>query len=419
MKNSLKNLSKFIGSGCTPSRKNIFYWNKKDFFWLKTEQLGEFKIQKTSEFISQKAVDECNLKIYPKNTISVAMYGEGKTRGNVSLIDSPMTTNQACCNIIIDEKKIDFGYVYYYLKTQYENLRKLSAGVRKNLNADDIKNFPIIYPENISMQKKISSVLFALDEKISLNKKINATLEDMAKTLYDYFFVQFDFPDENGKPYKISGGKMIFSPELNRNIPLGWQVKKISDFGNLKNGINYEKKTVGDKIFKIVNVKNISESKFSILTETLDDINLPSKNAENYLTTEEDILIARSGTPGAVRIITGKNKSVIFCGFIICLKLNDKIFKNYLVLTLQKNYEIIATKSAGTILQNITQDTLKNFLLVTPPTKILEKFNAKIEPIISKINENLQENNLLEKLRDFLLPLLMNGQVGFEEEKIL
>lgn len=329
-----------------------------------------------------------------------------------------VSTGFAVLDVI--SEKIDANFLFYQLSQEkiiqhLQSIAEQSMTSYPAIRPDDLKNLEIDLPP-LEVQKQIGNFLYSLDKKISLNKKINATLEEMAKTIYDYYFVQFDFSDENGKPYKSSGGKMIFSPELQREIPEGWEVKTLSDFGNLKNGINYEKNTVGDKIFKIVNVKNISDSKFSILTETLDDINLPSKNAKNYLTTEEDILIARSGTPGAVRVITGKNKSVIFCGFIICLKLNDEISKNYLMFTLQKNYEIIAVKSTGTILQNITQDTLKNFLFVTPPTKILEKFNAKVEPIILKINKNLQENNLLENLRDFLLPMLMNGQVTFAKE---
>lgn len=407
----LKNLSKFIGSGCTPDRKNFSYWNNANVAWLKTEQLGEYRIDSTNEYISQQAVSECNLRVYPKNTISVAMYGEGKTRGNVSIINAPMTTNQACCNIELDDNKIDHRYVYYYLKMHYQDLRRLSSGVRKNLNSDDIKNFPIRYPEQLEVQKNIADVLSALDDKILLNKKINATLEEMARTLYDYYFVQFDFPDENGKPYKSSGGKMIFNAELNREIPAGWQVCKLSEFGNLKNGINYDKNTSGDKLVKIVNVKDISASKFSITTESLDDIILPSAQIEKYLTTTEDILIARSGIPGAARAITGENKFVIYCGFIICLKLYNQIFKNYLLFTLQKNYEIISVKSTGTIMPNVTQDTLKKIPLIEPPQEILQKFNATVEPMLDELNRKLLENQTLANLRDYLLPLLMNGQV--------
>jgi len=107
-----------------------------------------------------------------------------------------MATNQACCNVAIDPDKADFEYVYYFLKTQYDELRNLSSGVRKNLNTNDIKNYPIRLPENLDSQKKIANVLKVLDTKIELNNSVNSELEAMAKTLYDYWFVQFDFPDD-------------------------------------------------------------------------------------------------------------------------------------------------------------------------------------------------------------------------------
>ena len=290
----------------------------------------------------------------------------------------------------------------------------LIGAVQKALTIEMLSKIEIELPP-LSEQKKIGAFLYSLDEKISLNKKINATLEAMAKTLYDYWFVQFDFPDENGKPYKSSGGKTIFNAELGREIPEGWQVGKLSEFGNLKNGINYDKNTIGDALIKIVNVKDISASSLAIAIESLENIKLPSKQIKKYLTSDEDILIARSGIPGAVRILAGKNVPVIYCGFIICLKLFDKSYKNYLIFNLQKNYEIILTQSAGTIMQNVTQETLKKLQLAMPPATILKNFNLIINQIISEMQKNLLENFKLSELRDFLLPLLMNGQVGFKE----
>ncbi len=150
----LKNISTLIGSGVTPLRSNEHFWNDGIIPWLKTEQLGEFEIYETSEKISQRAIDETSIKIFPVNTISIAMYGEGRTRGNVSILKREMTTNQACCNVVIDPKKADYKYVYYFLKTQYNQLRNLSSGVRKNLNSNDIKEFEIRLPDSLITQEK-------------------------------------------------------------------------------------------------------------------------------------------------------------------------------------------------------------------------------------------------------------------------
>ncbi len=321
--------------------------------------------------------------------------------------------------VIPDETKIDKRFAYYLVSSPVVR-KQLDAAAQqtkiRHTSPDAIKACEAWIPENISTQRSIGKLLDALDEKIALNKKINATLEAIAKTLYDYWFVQFDFPDENGKPYKTSGGKMIYSSELGRDISAGWEVGTLENFGTLKNGINYDKNTIGDCRVKIVNVKDISNSTFSIATESLDDINLPEEQTRKYLTTTKDILIARSGIPGAVRTLADENFHSIYCGFIICFQPQNKLWKNFMTFTLQKHYEIISTQSAGTIMQNITQDTLKNFRLIVPPLSVLEKFNRVVEPMIFKINKNILESRRLAALRDWLLPMLMNGQIDFKEK---
>tara|TARA_B110000003_G_scaffold167109_1_gene167126 strand:+ start:1482 stop:3104 length:1623 start_codon:yes stop_codon:yes gene_type:complete len=190
----IEDLALNVSSGITPLRSNPDFWNEGSIPWLKTEQLGQKDIYETNEHISEIAVSETSIKLNPKNTLSIAMYGEGKTRGNVSILREPMTTNQACCNIVLDEQFADVEYIYYGLKNNYYNLRNLSSGVRKNLNSGDIKGFSVALPESLADQKKITKVLSTLDAKIELNNRINAELEAMAKLLYDYWFVQFDFP---------------------------------------------------------------------------------------------------------------------------------------------------------------------------------------------------------------------------------
>ena len=398
---TLKNLANFIGSGCTPSRKNISYWNSADVLWLKTEQLGEYKITSTAEHISHKAVIECNLRIYPKNTISVAMYGEGKTRGNVSLLGAPMTTNQACCNIEIDDAKIDYRYVYYYLKGQYENLRQLSAGVRKNLNADDIKNFMIRYPEDKVTQKKITAVLGALDNKIALNKKINATLETMAKTLYDYWFVQFDFPDENGKPYKTSGGKMIYSSELGRDIPVGWEVKTLGDLLT-ENTTLFNQQTIEPTIDLSVMPSS------SIALDELSSSEMFSTNL--FKMKEGDILfgsirpyLKKAGIAPCNGVVVGtvhsyqakKEFDYTFALFTVC---RDKFF-DYAVKV-----------STGTRMPIIKSENLLSYKIAYSENVVRLFDMPNLKRIICK---NLQENRRLAELRDWLLPMLMNGQIKF------
>jgi type I restriction enzyme, S subunit len=142
-------IAKRVSSGITPLRSNAAFWSNGTIPWLKTEQLGEKYIYETTEKITEEALKKTSIKVYPPNTLSIAMYGEGKTRGNLSIIKTEMATNQACCNIELNEKVADYEYVYYFLKTQYKQLRNLSSGVRKNLNSNDIKNFNFRLPENL------------------------------------------------------------------------------------------------------------------------------------------------------------------------------------------------------------------------------------------------------------------------------
>lgn len=234
----------------------------------------------------------------------------------------------------------------------------------------------------------------------------------MAKQLYDYWFVQFDFPNEEGKPYKSNGGAMKYSSELNREIPENWEISTLDELGSFRNGINYSKDEIGDKTYRIVNVRNISSSSLFLDTIDLDEICLISKSADRYQVGEQDILIARSGTPGATRIIQSTQEYVIFCGFIICFSVNASNQKCLLTYLLKDLETVTKEQSNGSILSNISQDVLKKLLAVVPPSNILESFNSKVLPIWNKIDQTISEINSLKKQRDELLPLLMSGQVS-------
>lgn len=179
----------------------------------------------------------------------------------------------------------------------------------------------------------------------------------MAKQLYDYWFVQFDFPNEEGKPYKSSGGEMVWNEKLKREIPSCFEVMHLGDLCHFRNGINYAKDEVGEK-YEVVNVRNISSSELLLDGGTFDTINVAKSKADNYLLDCEDIIIARSGCPGSTRLLLSPSNT-LFCGFIICCSPNDKKFRNYLTYCLKQYEGTNATTSGGSILQNVSQDTLK------------------------------------------------------------
>ena len=313
---------------------------------------------------------------------------------------------------IVDGKYLNAFMHTRYIQKYFEN-NASGSGQRYTLSNDTISNIPVLLP-SIEEQHTIGKLLADLDRKIELNKQINDNLEAMAKQLYDYWFVQFDFPNEEGKPYKSSGGKMVWNEKLKREIPSCFNIANMEKLCKFRNGINYSKDETGND-FQIVNVRNISSSKILLDGEDFDTITVPMTKAENYLLKSEDIIIARSGCPGSTRLLISPTNT-LFCGFIICCTPHNSSMRNYLTYCLKQLEGTNATTSGGSILQNVSQDTLKGLLIVVPNKQIIDKFNETIELIFTRILNCLKETKALTKQRDELLPLLMNGQVSVNSD---
>ena len=399
----LKNIALVIGSGITPRRDNKNYWEGGVIPWLKTEQLGEKNIYDTNEKITKFALDDTSIKIFPVNTLSMAMYGEGRTRGNVSILKKEMATNQACCNIVLDKEKADYEYVYYYLKTQYEQLRSLSSGVRKNLNSNDIKEFEIKLP-SLSTQQKIAAVLSALDTKIELNYRINAELESMAKTLYDYWFVQFDFPNEKGKPYKSAGGKMVWNEALKREIPLGWEVGTLLDIADFMNGLPCQKfRPTGSESLRVIKIREMHEG-FSENSE-LTRPDIPQK----AIIENGDVLFSWSASL-EVQIWSGGKGALNQHIFKVTSDKYPKSFYYYQLINYLTHFKMMA-ENRKTTMGHITQEHLQQSRIALPTKHLTLKLEKIIDPIFKRKTVNEIDSQTLTELRDWLLPMLMNGQV--------
>lgn len=413
----LKDISIQIGSGITPSRTNCKYWENGTIPWLKTEQLDEYEIYETSEHITEQALKETSIKIFPVNTLSIAMYGEGKTRGNVAILKIPMTTNQACCNVVINEEKANYKYVYYFLKTRYNQLRSLSSGVRKNLNSNDIKEFELRIPINVSDQQRIASVLSALDAKIQLNNRINAGLEAMAKTLYDYWFVQFDFPDANGKPYKTSGGKMVWNEQLKREIPEGWETGILNDLGEVIGGSTPPREI--EEYFTKDGMAWITPKDLSLntgnkfITKGEWDITDAGIKAASLNVMPKDTILFSSRAPIGYLAISQEEVTTNqgFKSFVP----NKGFPTEYIYYTIKNLIPIIDNHAVGSTFKEISGGTLKTIKTCLPEKKVIEKFTQIVKPIFEKQNLLELENQHLSSLRDWLLPMLMNGQVTVGE----
>ncbi len=402
-------ISKRVSSGLTPLRSNAEFWQGGTICWLKTEQLGEKYIYSTSEKISETALKKTSIKLFPPNTLSIAMYGEGKTRGNVSIIKSEMATNQACCNIELDPEIADFEYVYYFLKTQYNELRNLSSGVRKNLNSDDIKNFTVRLPKTLTEQKKIAAVLSSLDAKIDCNNRINAKLEAMAKTLYDYWFVQFDFPDKNGKPYKSSGGKMVYNTALKREIPEGWDAGIASDLFDFNPPLSLSVNTEASYI----DMNSLPVTGFMTNPPEL------KMFAGGMKFQNGDVVVARitpcleNGKTALISLLRDDEVGFGSTEFIVIRGKETSLsaFASQLSRSIPFRQFAISNMTGTSGRKRIDAGTLETFSLPLPPKGLLLTFEKMTAAFFKRMTNNAQENQHLTQLRDWLLPMLMNGQV--------
>ncbi|MCL1965742.1 MAG: restriction endonuclease subunit S [Candidatus Bathyarchaeota archaeon] len=226
MKYRLRDVCTKITSGGTPKSTNSTYYGGH-IPWLRTQEINFADIVQTELHITEKGLNNSSAKWIPANSVIVAMYGV--TAGKSAINKIPLTTNQACCNLIVDDSKADFQYVYYQLKLDYEKIAGLAnGGAQQNLNVRIISDYEIDLPD-LPAQRAIAKTLSIIDDKIVNNSKINHNLEQIAQTIFKSWFVDFDFPDQEGIPYKTTGGKMQYNNELGIDVPLGWKSGTIND----------------------------------------------------------------------------------------------------------------------------------------------------------------------------------------------
>ena len=340
------------------------------------------------------------------------------TVGNVALYSQevPFSNIRINSGMVIIRVNKNFWHPYFvYLFFQSHLFKKQ---ISRLISGSAQPQLPISILETVSIpqltldeQKEIIFNIKSIDQKIQINNQINQELEAMAKTLYDYWFVQFDFQDQNGKPHKSSGGKMVYNQELKREIPEGWGVEKLGELAQFKNGINYEKTSSGSEKVKIINVRNISSSTIFINQTDLDEIFLENDKSTNFIVNEGMILITRSGIPGATRLVSELEAKTVYSGFIIASEVNDLIYKNLIFYYLKNVEEVLKNQSAGTIMKNISQSVLTDMVVSLPPQNLLLKFNSIIDNLLEQMKNVQRQNQELTQLRDWLLPMLMNGQV--------
>lgn len=314
------------------------------------------------------------------------------------------------------EGLLDPNFCYYLLPSKQVK-KQLAAGSQqtkiRHTSPDAIKACVVDIPD-FEQQKKIGEFLSLLDRKISLNRAINQNLEALAKQIYDYWFVQFDFPDENGRPYKSSGGQMVWNYKLKREIPAGWEAKTIDDVSEIFNGATPsttdEENYGGDVVWITPKDLSTQQAKFVYKGER----NISQKGYEScstHLLPINSILMSSRAPIGLLAI--AKEELCTNQGFKSFVT-KTRNMSTYLYYYLKRHIQQVEQLGSGTTFKEVSREDMLKFPIVKPSDKILESWENRVGVINDRQLQLQKEIECLTKQRDELLPLLMNGQVTIE-----
>ena len=350
-----------------------------------------------------------------------------QSTGRVSLVSQELLDHAGAviCSNFCTAFRVKKGwnplYVYYYLQFIYNlgaffNFEGKTSGI-KNLQLDAA--FAAIPIEDISesIQNNIVAILQGLERKIAINRQINQNLEAMAKQLYDYWFVQFDFPNENGKPYKSSGGKMVWNEKLKREIPKGWNVLKLGEH------CSFNKRTSNGYFNHPILYLDTS----NITNNTIDELQFLNPSSDiipsraRRLVQEGDIVYStvRPNLKHFGIIMNPDYNMVVSTGFaVITANWSAYRYFIYQFLIQAATIENLSTiaQSAVSAYPSINTSDIENQNLVVPPDSMIEKYAKTACRLYLQIDTNYKEIKSLTKQRDELLPLLMNGQVSVNSD---
>lgn len=306
--------------------------------------------------------------------------------------------------INFDKEKVVGKFLYYCLTSKEKKMemkRRSGITVIPDLNHFMFLDMEIPFPE-YSQQLKAVNTLDVINKKIEINNEINSELKVMSKLIYDYWFVQFDFPDKNGNPYKSSGGKMVYNEELKREIPERWEVRPLGECINLYDSLRVP----------------LAQSEREKITGSIPYYGATGINGyvNNYLFNDDYILLAEDGSVmddngmPIVQFIWGKTWVNNHAHVIQAL---NKLHNEF-IYQLVKMIPVTNIKT-GSIQIKITQENLKNYKVLIPSLDLVEEYSIKAASIRKQLINNIEQNQQLSDLRDWLLPMLMNGQVTVKD----
>ncbi|MDI9347824.1 MAG: restriction endonuclease subunit S [Methylacidiphilales bacterium] len=389
-----------VHSGGTPSTSNKKYYIEGDIPWLRTQEVNFNYIYSTDIKITNEALANSSAKWVPKNSVIIAMYGE--SAGRVALTKINLTTNQACCNFILDIDRSNYHFIYFNLLSRYSEIKNMATGAaQQNLNQLLLTNLSLSLPP-LGEQNAIAAVLSSLDDKIELLREQSKTLEAIAQTIFKEWFVKFNYPGATGRMVDSELGK----------IPKGWKIGKIK----------YDIKTIlGGTPSRANNLFWDTGSIPWINSGAIN--NFPIMRASEYITEDGLKNSAAKLMPAKTVVLPfvitrGSEIKVSFLGIessgnqsVLGLLETEKFSCGYIYFWIQQMKNKLYSCATGGAQQHINKQEVENLELLIPTHKVLESFNVLSYPVFEKIIENSFQIQTLSTFRDSLLPKLMSGEV--------
>lgn len=396
-----------IVNGATPSTHNSENYDGS-IIWITPKDLSGQKqkiIRRGQRNISEIGFNNCSAQMIPPYNI---LMSSRAPIGLLAINENECCTNQGFKNLVLDKSICDTDYMYYYLQFHMKEIEALGSGTTfKEISKSALQGLEIRLPD-LEKQRDIAKCLSDLDRKIELNKQINDNLEAMAKQLYDYWFVQFDFPNEEGKPYKSSGGAMVWNEKLKREIPEGWYAENICKIANILSGGTPSKAVDeywNNGTIPFFGPTDCNGSVFQI--KTADHITQKGlEHCASSLFEEGIVIITARGSIGKLVIVgtpMAMNQS--------CYALQSKEGEyEYLYFLTTQLIDCLKAKGSGSVFKSIIASDIEHSTLCVATENVVSDFCKKVKPLFEKLKTNTIEIAELTKQRDELLPLLMNGQ---------
>lgn len=384
----LEDVCEYVTSGGTPLASRDDYYAPGVIPWLKTKEVNYSRIYETENYISQKGLDNSSAKLIPANSVIMAMYGQGDTAGRVAINKIPVTTNQACCNLIIDKNKADYNFIYYKLSTMYDEIVALkSGGAQPNLNAGKVKGLEINLPP-LQTQQKIASILSAYDDLIENNHRQIKLLEEAAQKLYKEWFVKLNFPGHEN--VKIVDG-----------VPEGWKKVTVEDLADYLNGFAFKPSDWKKEGYPIIKIKEMGHG---ITFDT--PRNSGEKVPEKYIVKKGDIIFSWSAT---LDVVIWDGETGLLNQHLFKVTPREWCCREFVFQTIKYSLVAFSNVTTGATMKHIQRNKLSQIELYAPNDTIMQFYENITNPMREKILVLANQIQLLQSARDKLLPRLMNG----------